>query len=151
MIIGIDPGSNLTGIAVLDDQRKLIHYEDINTKNTDIAKSVVAVSQRISELILLYKPTVIICEDQFMGKNVKTLKTLSYIKGSVILMAAINDIPFVDYAPCFIKKSYTGSGRATKDDIRQLVKKEYNIDVSNDTADAIAIANTYITAQGDKT
>jgi len=100
----------------------------------------------LQEIIDTYQPEVMVLEDQFLGRNAKTLKTLSWVRGVVMLLAAQNEIPIVVITPTEIKQITTGKGNASKEDIRKTVSLIFGIKehLNDNVSDAIAIALSYI-------
>ena len=83
----------------------------------------------------------------YYGKNVKSALTLGQARGVLILAAAENGIPCSEYAPRKVKQSVTGSGSATKEQIKYMVGKILNLDKeikSNDVTDALAVALCHV-------
>ena len=97
------------------------------------------ISKYIKDLIRAHNPTTIICEDQYGGKNTKTLMALREVTGVARLAAAEFNIDFYLIQATSIKKSVTGDGRASKDKVRNAINEKYQLQITNDNiSDAIA-------------
>jgi crossover junction endodeoxyribonuclease RuvC len=86
-------------------------------------------------------PNLIAVEDQHFRKNIDTLKSLSQARAVVMLFCANEDIPLMVVVPSTAKKAITGNGKATKEQVREIVKGKFNIsNIGEDESDAVAIA-----------
>ena len=143
-ILGIDLASYDTGWSVMTNELNygLIHFP----KSRPVEQRLLLLYNGLQEIIDTYQPEVMVLEDQFLGRNVKTLKTLSWVRGVVMLLAAQNEIPIVVITPTEIKQITTGKGNAGKEDIRKTVSLIFGIKehLNDNVSDAIAIALSYI-------
>lgn len=145
VVLGIDPSTVSTGWAVLIDQ-EIVDYGIIKCSSKDpiyirvsnIFTSLVAVSQK-------HPITEIAIEDQFMRNNAKTLKSLSNVKATAMILAAQLNVPYTEYSPKHVKLKFTGSGGASKQDMVTHAKSMYDIeeDICDNIADAIGIATIH--------
>jgi len=97
----------------------------------------------VSELIKVFKPDAIAVEELFFNTNQKTALTVAQGRASVILAGEAQGIPMFEYTPLQVKKAVTGYGRATKNQVMEMVKqllKLEQIPKPDDAADALAIA-----------
>lgn len=148
-IIGIDPGLETVGYAVLDvvaDKYTLITSGVIKTsKKSVFPNRLFEIHGDISELLKkwCHTDTVISIEKLFFGVNVQTAMNVAHARGCIL--AAIgqwNKVQKIhEYAPTTIKKVVTGHGHAKKAAIRAAIKKQLGADIKEDNAcDAAAIA-----------
>lgn len=147
IILGVDPSTVSTGWAVMDGEGHLIDYGAIRcSSKMPVYIRVFTVYKALLQVANEYKITETAVEDQFMQKNPKTLKALSNVKATVMLVAAELNSTYTEYAPMSIKKCFTESGKATKEDMVATAKAKYQIDkdILNDIADAIGIAYTHL-------
>ena len=149
-ILGIDPGTAITGFGVIDcvgDRFKFVDAGVIRTpKEEDMADRLVTIYDEITELITEFKPDQISIELLFFARNVTTAMTVGQARGVVILAAAKAKIPITEYTPMQIKQAVTGYGKADKAQIQQMVKQLLNlseIPKPDDAADGLAIAITH--------
>jgi crossover junction endodeoxyribonuclease RuvC len=146
-IIGVDPGSVVTGIGVIeaaDGKVKLLDYSvlTMNSKmpmTVRLKKVYDCVIRKLSE----YKPDELAIETQFYGKNIQSTLKLGQIKGTVIIAALNSYVNVVEYSPREIKKSVTGSGASSKQQVQYMVKTILSMrsdNIPGDASDALAIA-----------
>ena len=150
-ILGIDPGLSATGYGVLSiigDKVESINYGDIKTSTKDeLAIRLTIIFNKISDLIIEYKPAVLSIEEIFYSNNVKSSLLLGHARGVSIAAAAIKNIKVYEYSAKKIKQSLTGNGNAHKDQVRFMVKNLLKLDSapkSKDASDALAAALCYM-------
>jgi len=146
-ILGIDPGTALIGIGLIEYKNKklsLCAYGCLKTKRQEsTAKRLVDLFNQLSGVIKKYQPDLIAVEEIFFFKNLKTAINVSQARGVILLAAAKQKIKICEYTPLEVKQALTGYGRADKKQIQQMVKtllalKE--IPKPDDAADALATA-----------
>lgn len=149
LIMGIDPGTNFMGYAIL-------HTTGRNATPTLVVSGVVdmkrladpylklqRVFHRTLQVIDSYHPDELAIESQFYGKNIQSMLKLGRAQGVAIAAALQRDIPIFEYAPKKIKMSITGNGEASKEQIALLLGKFITLPsqiATLDETDAIAIA-----------
>lgn len=146
--LGIDPGLNRTGYAILEHSSKspvlceggiIRSHQDAN-----LAARVHEIGAGIREVIEEYKPDVMVIEQVFTTpKFPKTSIIMAHARGAILFAAHDAGIPVVHYTPTQIKRLITGSGRASKDQIQHAIKTELGLKSilePNDVADAFAAA-----------
>ncbi|MEG1949683.1 MAG: crossover junction endodeoxyribonuclease RuvC [Odoribacter sp.] len=149
LIMGIDPGTNFMGYAVIKTSGKTVKPELVVSgivdmkKMTDPYLKLQRIFRRTLEVIDSYRPDELAIESQFFGKNVQSMLKLGRAQGVAIAAALQRNIPIFEYAPRKIKMSVTGSGTASKEQIALLLSKFMKIETTSnqfDETDAIAIA-----------
>ncbi len=148
IVLAFDPGSIEAGYAVLkkDSDISLITYGPISIpRSLDLGKRLKTTYKYVKDLIRVYQPNAIACEDQFSGKNVKTLMTLREITAILRLVSSEEGLPFYLYHPNTVKKQSVGDGKASKDKVMTEIKERFSIKetISNDISDAIAVGITF--------
>ena len=146
-IIGIDPGLAIVGYCILDIEKEeniLITSGSIQTdkKKTDSAR-LFEIQKDLKTIIEKYKPTVASIEKLFYFKNQKTIIPVAEARGVILSVLEEKLIPVFEYTPIEVKQIITGYGRATKEEVAQIVKlsvKYKNLPKLDDTLDSIAIA-----------
>ena len=147
IILGIDPGTQLMGYALLRtdgkqpqvllmDTLKLTSYEDIYERLEKIHTKVV-------ELVRLYNPTTFAIEAPFFGKNVQSMLKLGRAQGVAIAAAMQAGLSITEYSPKKVKQSITGNGNADKEQVWQMLKNVLKIEEKPqyfDATDALAVA-----------
>ena len=149
LIMGIDPGTNFMGYAILKTTGKNCKPELVVSgvvdmkKMTDPYLKLQRVFQRTLQVIDSYHPDELAIEAQFYGKNIQSMLKLGRAQGVAIAAALQRNIPIFEYAPKKIKMSITGTGEASKEQIAILLGKFMNMPTTISTldeTDAIAIA-----------
>jgi crossover junction endodeoxyribonuclease RuvC len=108
----------------------------------------------LEEWIALHKPTVIAVERVFSQHNVRTVMGTAQAAGIALLVAARRDIPVMMHTPSEVKAAVTGSGRANKAQVAEMVKRLLNLDSIPkpvDSTDALALAICHIWRSGANT
>lgn len=147
--MGIDPGTNFMGYAIISTQGKTLKPRLIVSGVLDMDKihdpylKLQRIFQRTLQVIDSYHPDELAIESQFYGKNVQSMLKLGRAQGVAIAAALQRNIPIFEYAPKKIKMSITGNGMASKEQISIFLSKFMEIRTTSknlDETDAIAIA-----------
>lgn len=148
-IIGVDIASIITGWSYLDET-KLLTGIIATSKEDTLEKRLLSLYDNFKDIIEKYAPDLIAVENQYFKKNVSTLKILSQARGIIMLVAAQYNIKLRVIEPTTAKLAITGSGKASKKDVRKSVCEKYKIeDITEDEADAVAIAYAAFLKQED--
>ena len=145
-ILGIDPGSRITGYGVIDNSRRgleAVGFGELKPpREAPLSVILVTIQSKLIEVIQSFSPDAIAIEDIFFGKNVKSLIKQGHVRGVAILAGARDAIPVFEYSPLEIKKAVVGYGRAEKNQMQIMTKALLNLDKlpSPDAADALAVA-----------
>jgi crossover junction endodeoxyribonuclease RuvC len=147
IIIGIDPGYERCGFAVLQqegNQSKLLTYGTIKTKaSSDFLARQTEIAHDFVALIERYKPTKLAIEDLFFAKNVTTGLKVAQVRGVLTHLAYEAGLVVVEPKPNEVKKFFCGDGHADKKAMQQMAQVTFNLKDSpkiDDAADAIAMA-----------
>lgn len=147
IILGIDPGSLVTGYGVIMRNRNTMHLLGCGTvRNPAIASMPLRLKKIFNELrtvIEKYHPDELAIESAFYGKNAQSALKLGHARGVAILAAVESEIPTTEYSPREVKKAVVGNGAASKEQVQYMVKSMLHISntkMLHDTSDAIAIA-----------
>lgn len=146
--LGIDPGLNRTGYAILHRTAKGPALREggvvRSTAKLSLAQRVHEIGQGVREVIEDFQPQIMGIEQVFsFGKNPKTAILMAHARGAILMVAAEKSIPIVHYTPTQIKRMLTGSGKASKKQVQFAIKNEFQLDEilePNDVADASAVA-----------
>ena len=149
-ILGIDPGTGIVGFGVIDvvgQTKTMVDAGVIRTPaHQPLEERLVTIYDEISEIISVNKPQVIAIEQLFFGRNVTTAISVSHARGVIVLAAQQAGLKIVEYTPPQIKQALTGTGRADKKQVQEMVMlllKLKEVPQPDDCADALAAALTF--------
>lgn len=153
-ILGIDPGLNNTGYGLIDasgGRLRLIEAGIIHSKaSQSLEKRLVELSSGLEEVIRDLHPDVCSVEEIYSHySHPKTAVIMGHARGVCFLVAGIANIPVYSYSATRIKKSLTGNGRATKEQIASMVRRTVRCsedEVKSDVTDAVAAALCHLNA-----
>ena len=149
IILGIDPGSRLTGFGVIEYQSNKLRYITSGCIRIDTSKDLAyrlkQVFDCVSQIIIDNNPDEFAIEQVFMGKNADSALKLGQARGSAIVAAANKDLPVFEYAARSVKQGVTGKGSAEKEQVQHMVQILLSLPgkPQEDAADALAIAITH--------
>ncbi len=148
LILGIDPGSQITACGLIESSTKKTSFEYIKLKKKLAQEEkIYSVYRFIEEVLNKYSPKEVAIETPFYSVNVRSAMLLSEIKAASIIASKKNQVPIFQYTPRQIKQAICGYGAANKNQIRFVLEKTLKIDLSKsplDVSDAIAVALTHI-------
>ncbi|MEE9374654.1 MAG: crossover junction endodeoxyribonuclease RuvC [Saprospiraceae bacterium] len=157
-ILGVDPGTNITGYAIIEIKGselkvvtagifKLAKFEDHQTKLKEIFL-------QLQEVIETYLPRDLAIEAPFYGKNVQSMLKLGRAQGVAMAAAMTMGLKIYEYAPKKIKLSITGNGNASKEQVHAMLEQRMKIKINDkylDASDALATAVCHYQQQGNST
>lgn len=149
IIIGIDPGTNVMGYGILGVKGKTpvsialgviqlnkfeSHYMRLNRIYT-----------RVLGLVEQYMPDEMAIEAPFFGKNVQSMLKLGRAQGVAMAAALSREVPITEYEPRKIKMAITGNGAASKEQVKEMLRRELHLNEAEmpellDATDALAAA-----------
>ncbi|MCH7687704.1 MAG: crossover junction endodeoxyribonuclease RuvC [Planctomycetes bacterium] len=146
--LGVDPGLNRTGYAILQrtDGGPILREGGVirSSAKLSLAQRVLEIGQGMREVVEEFQPQMMAIEQVFsFGRNPKTAILMAHARGAILMVAAERNIPIVHYTPRQIKRMLTGSGKASKEQIQFAIKNEFRLEEilePNDVADASAVA-----------
>jgi crossover junction endodeoxyribonuclease RuvC len=152
IVIGIDPGLARLGygvIEVAEGDVRMVCYGCIETsgKNIRASERLLKIYTAVEELLEQYQPSHVSLEKLFFAKNISSAMGVSEVRGIVLLAAEQRAIPITEYTPNQIKQAITGSGRADKRQMQEMIKRLLRlkeIPHPDDAADALSIALCHI-------
>ena len=151
IILGIDPGLLQTGyglIKITGNNKKVLDYGTISPSvKTSLSNRLHTIYEDLITIIDNYNPTIMVIEEVFYGKNVKSALLLGHARGVPMVCASKYEIPVFEYSARKIKQSITGNGNAHKTQVKFMVMKELGLKVFNapiDASDALAIAMCHL-------
>lgn len=150
-VLAIDPGYGRCGVAVLDKENGKeiwIYSECIETLATSpFEERLGTVANEVKRLIEKFKPDALAMEKLFFTNNAKTAMQVAEVRGAILHAVNSADLPVSEYTPGQIKSATTGSGKADKKQITQMIHLLLKIDKViklDDEYDAIAVGITHL-------
>jgi crossover junction endodeoxyribonuclease RuvC len=147
LVIGVDPGSRVTGWGLLERREREIVYIGSGIirapARVPLSERLLAIKRGLAEVIERFHPQALAVEDVFMAKNPKSTLTLGEARGIVLLAAAEAGIPVFEYSTREVKMSVVGAGGAHKSQVAAMVGRLLGLDhdpATEDETDAIAVA-----------
>jgi len=145
VILGIDPGSRITGYGVIQINKKNTTYIDsgcVKTSGDAFADRLHTIFSGISELIQHYRPAEAAIEQVFVHRNAGSALKLGQARGAAMTAIKQFNLPLAEYSARQVKQAVVSYGAATKEQVQQmtchLLKLQANPQA--DAADALAIA-----------
>jgi len=144
-ILGIDPGSRLTGYGIIEMQRGRpcwVASGCIRMAAEPLPERLRTIFQGISTLLDEYLPTEVAIESVFMHRNPDSALKLGQARGAAITAVTMQDIVVSEYAPSEIKRAVVGRGNASKQQVQHMVTTLLALSATPqaDAADALAVA-----------
>ncbi len=146
-VIGIDPGTAITGWGVVDgdgqDISMIAHGVVTTPAGMPLPQRLQQIYQKLGEVITAWQPESSAIEELFFSKNAKTALAVGHGRGVAMLALANAELPIAEYKPLEVKQAITGHGGADKRQMQQMVKlllRLEDIPRPDDAADALAIA-----------
>ena len=144
-ILGIDPGSRVTGYGVIDsDGRQSQHVDSgcIRLGEGKLPSRLGSIFMEIDALIVQHAPVVLAIESVFMARNAASALVLGHARGAAITACVLRGLEIYEYAPRSIKQAVVGTGSADKAQIQHMMRLllRVNQPLSVDAADALAVA-----------
>lgn len=147
-ILGVDPGLNTCGYAVLGERQRQPVLEEAGTIRSDarlsLGERVLEIGNGLAEVLEEYRPQVLAIEKVFSWrKNPKSALMMAHVRGVLLFLCTRHKLSIVHYEPTRIKKLLTGHGRADKEQMRRAIQREFQLPeppTPHDVADAMAIA-----------
>lgn len=151
LVLGIDPGSNATGWALLSQVSGRYQLHDagiIRTRSKDpMAERLVVIHEGLVSVIARMPPDQVAIEAIFKHRSSESALRLGHARGVALLAAAQHDLPISEYNPMTVKQTVGGHGRSGKQEIALMVQRLVGLPepLPSDAADAAAIAITHLT------
>jgi crossover junction endodeoxyribonuclease RuvC len=144
-ILGIDPGSRITGFGVVDTtgtQSFYVSCGQIRVTGEDLAARLKIIFAGVSAIIDEHQPDEFAIEQVFMHKNAASALKLGQARGVAMVAGSVLNLNVAEYSATQIKQAVTGRGRATKDQVQHMIRVLLTLSESPqaDAADALAVA-----------
>ena len=151
-VLAIDPSLRCTGFALLERTNgkvRSVEYGIIrNRPDVPVSSCLVAIRDRLAELIQRYEPESGAIESTIYVQSFKTAITLGAVRGAVIVTMAERGLPIYEYAPRRVKQAVVGKGAAAKQQVGFMIRAMLGLTENPppDAADALAIGLTHFQA-----
>lgn len=147
-ILGVDPGLTRCGVGVIETDSRgratFVHVSVIRTSaQLDLASRLGLLNLQIGELFTEFKPQAVAVERVFSQLNVRTAMGTAQASAVALLNANSRNLPVYLYTPTEVKAAVTGTGRADKNQVTQMVSRHLRLSElpkPADAADALALA-----------
>lgn len=153
-VLGVDPGTLATGwciVEALAGGRLVAHAHGIvRTRPADpLWDRLDLIHRALVDVIAVHRPTVLALEQCFVSKNVQSALKLGHTRGVVMIAARSAGADVFEYAPSQVKNAVTGSGRADKHQVAEMVRIVLGLEATprSDAADALAVAICHVRGQ----
>jgi crossover junction endodeoxyribonuclease RuvC len=148
-IIGIDPGSRITGYGIVDSDGqtlRLVEAGCIRIPESSFHLRLKYLFAEIHDIFKHHKPDCAAVEQVFYAKNVRSALQLGHARGVILLAISINDCRFFEYSALQVKNAITGYGRAEKSQLKRMIEMLLGTTFPNskyDLTDALGLAITH--------
>ena len=145
-LLGIDPGSRVTGYGILDMDGPRSRYVASGCIQTDsnrpVPERLKTIFEGVTGVIRAYQPAEVAAEQVFMHRNPDSALKLGQARGAALCAVVMAGLPVSEYAPRAIKQAVVGGGAADKSQVQRMVALLLNLSEAPpaDAADALAVA-----------
>lgn len=151
-ILGIDPGSRITGYGLINVQGNKFEYVAcgrIRTQSESQAERLKTIFDGLSQIIATHSPTEAAIEEVFMGRNAASALKLGQARGSAMVACLAQQLSVAEYSARQVKQALVGTGSADKSQVQHMVKAvlQINDSIAEDAADALAVAICHANTQ----
>lgn len=148
-VLGIDPGSRITGYGIIEVSGGESRYIDcgcIRAGDGALPQRLKIIFQSLTEIIADARPDAVAIESVFMNRNADSALKLGRAQGAAMCAAVSQDLEVTEYTPAQVKQAVVGKGNAAKEQIQHMVKILLGLSKSPqaDASDALAVALTHI-------
>jgi crossover junction endodeoxyribonuclease RuvC len=147
IILGIDPGTRITGYGVIQSKDGCLTVMDFGCIRPPpkelLSMRYSLIFNGIAEILDRYSPDALSVETQYVNRNVQSAMKLGMARGMAILAATQRAVPVFEYTPSRAKSAVVGNGRASKEQVQGMVATLLNLSAPpepEDAADALALA-----------
>ena len=143
-ILGIDPGSRITGYGLIDDSAQGTRYITsgcIRIQADTFPERLKLIFDGLLEIVAEFQPDQMAIEQVFMHKNADSALKLGQARGAAICAVQTKGLPVYEYAARQVKQALVGKGNADKQQVQHMVKILLSIkgDIQTDAGDALGI------------
>jgi len=145
-ILGIDPGSRITGFGIIETEGNRLRHVDngiiTSNPNEPLAIRLKTIYDGVARVISGYRPEAVAVEQIFLARNPQAALVLGHARGTAMLAAVNAGLAVHEYSALQVKSAVVGYGRAAKPQVQQMVKVLLNLPeiAQEDAADALGVA-----------
>lgn len=145
-ILGIDPGTRVTGYGIIEKAgNRLIHIDNggiFTRADIDLADRLKLIYDGLCQVIKVYAPAAVAVEQIFLAKNPLSALKLGHARGIALLAGVNHGLPVFEYSALQVKSAVVGYGKAEKIQVQQMVKTLLKLPeiAQEDASDALAVA-----------
>ncbi|MCX8566476.1 MAG: Holliday junction endonuclease RuvC [Glomeribacter sp. 1016415] len=152
-IIGIDPGLRVTGFGVIEQNGQRLSYIAsgvIKTPNADLPQRLGTIFKGIATLLGEHAPMQAAIEKVFVNVNPQSTLLLGQARGAAICALVAGGMPVYEYTALQLKQAVVGYGRASKEQVQQMIARllQLNSLPGTDAADALGVAICHAHSSG---
>jgi crossover junction endodeoxyribonuclease RuvC len=147
VILGIDPGTLVTGYGVVELRRGRLSLVASGMVRNGSGRAMAArlknIHESLLEVISKFRPDEVAVETAFCGKNAQSALKLGQARGVAILAAVSGGLPLAEYSPREVKKAVVGNGNASKQQVQYMIRSFLGMTgapLPFDVTDALAVA-----------
>jgi crossover junction endodeoxyribonuclease RuvC len=144
-ILGVDPGSTVTGFGVIEDHNGGLAYiasGAIKLSEGTLPARLKILLDGMREIIALHHPDLVAIEHVFVNVNPQSTLALGQARGAAICAGVLRELPIFEYTALQVKQAVVGNGHASKEQVQEMVRRLLKLDgrPRGDAADALACA-----------
>ncbi len=144
-ILGIDPGSRITGFGVIDAEGSHAAYIAsgcVRVEGNTLAERLQIIFDGVSNIVSTHRPDEMAVEQVFVNRNAASALKLGQARGVAVVAGVQASLPVFEYTPAQVKQAITGKGNAAKEQMQHMVRLLLSLPSAPpaDAADALAIA-----------
>lgn len=146
IILGIDPGSRITGYGIIRTEgNRLVHVDNgaiVTGSSADFPLRLQKIYRQLSDVIDRFRPEAVAVENIFFATNVQSALKLGQARGAALVAGVNAGVPLFEYTALQVKQAVVGHGRASKDQVQKMLKALLNLPevAQEDASDALAVA-----------
>ena len=146
VVLGIDPGSRITGYGIISAEGSKLIYIDSGCIRTeaarDLSEKLDMICRGIDQIIRLHHPTEVGIEQVFMARNADSALKLGQARGAAIVACTLNKLPVHEYSARQVKQAVVGTGAAEKTQVQSMICRLLGLSKAPqaDAADALGVA-----------
>lgn len=151
LVLGIDPGVAITGYGLVEgpaEEARLVASGVITTDSTfSLSQRLLILYDELTRLIARYRPQVAAAEELFFARNARTALMVGHGRGIALLALAQAGLEVHEYTPLQVKQATVGYGRASKQQVQEMIRVLLHLDAvlqPDDAADAVAVAYCHL-------